>query len=343
MESRTPLGERLAVWFEAPRQVRVRAEPVPRLRSGEVLVRTRVSAISVGTELAAYRGRLDPGMARDDTLPALREGGFRFPFRYGYASVGTVEDRAEDVPRDAPPSGRRVFAFVPHQSVFPIAAESLEPVPDGVPDERAALFPYLETAVNLALDGAPRVGDRVVVVGQGVLGLTLTGLLARFPLGSLVSVEPRPGRRQRSRELGARRSFAPEVAAAAVRRVLPQGADLVFEVSGAGAALDAAIGFAAREGRVIAGSWLAGGATELDLGGWFHRGRIRIVSSQVSRLPPLGPAWSVRRRRETAWSLLRTIPLETLVTDRFPLARAAEAYRRLDAGIGLASLLVSRG
>ena len=92
---------------------------------------------------------------------------------------------------------------------------------------------------------------------------------------------------------------------------------------------------------MIAGSWLAGGETPLDLGGWFHRGRIRIVSSQVSHLPPLEPSWTVERRRRTAWELLGGVPLETLVTLRAPLADAGMAYARLDAGEELAALLVS--
>ena len=126
-----------------------------------------------------------------------------------------------------------------------------------------------------------------------------------------------------------------------MRRAFPGGAELVFEVSGNRSALDPAIRVAARDGRVIAGSWLAGGATPLDLGGWFHRGRVRIVSSQVSHLPPLGPSWTIERRRRTAWELLGGVPLETLVTLRVPLADAGRAYARLDAGEELAALLVS--
>ncbi len=341
MTRTNPAAERLAVWFEGPRQVGVRREPAPEPAAGEARVRTSVSAISTGTELAAYRGRLDPELARDETLAAHRGGAFRFPFPYGYASVGRVEALGSNPPEGAPAAGSRVFAFVPHQSIFCIPAEELLPVPAGVPDERAALFPYLETAVNLLLDGAPRIGERVVVVGQGVLGLALTALLARYPLGGLIAVEPKPDRRRRSLEFGARETVPPEEAAQRVRRAFSGGAELAFEVSGSRSGLDAAIRAAARDGRVIAGSWLAGGPTPLDLGGWFHRGRVRIVSSQVSHLPPLGPGWTIERRRQLTWELLGGIPLETLVTLRVPLAEAERAYARLDAGEELAALLVS--
>ena len=329
------------MWFEEPRHVAVRREPAPDPGSGEARVRTAVSAISTGTELAAYRGELDPALVRDETLEVHRGGSFQFPFPYGYASMGRVDALGPDPPEGAPAVGARVFAFVPHQSVFSVPTVELLSVPEGVPDERAALFPYLETAVNLLLDGAPRIGERVVVVGQGILGLALTALLARYPLGGLIAIEPKPDRRRRSLAFGAREAVPPEAAGERVRRAFPGGAELVFEVSGSRSGLDAAIGAAARDGRVIAGSWLAGGRTPLDLGGWFHRGRIRIVSSQVSHLPPLGPAWTIDRRRGLTWDLLGSVPLETLVTLRVPLAEAGRAYARLDAAEELAALLVT--
>lgn len=342
--SAPPDGPRpgLGVWFEAPRQIRVRRESCPPPGPGEVRVRTSFAAISTGTELAAWRGELEPELARDDTLGALSEGGFRFPFQYGYASVGRVED-AGPLPAgasEAVPPGTRVFAFVPHQTRFRAPADEVHPVPDGVPERRAALFPYLETAVNLLLDGPPRCGDRVAVVGQGALGLALTALLSRYPLGGLVTVEPRRERRARSREFGASVSLSPAVGPERLRARLGGGAELVFEVSGSGAGVDLAVRLAAREGRVIAGSWLAGGPTPLDLGGWFHRGRVRIVSSQVSRMPALGPAWDVGRRRETAWSLLESVPLERLVDFETPFVGAAEAYAVLERGEAVAALLV---
>ena len=341
MTGAPPPAERLSVWFEGPRRVAVRREPAPEPAAGEARVRTSVSAISTGTELAAWRGDLDPALPRDETLGAHTGGTFAFPFPYGYAAVGRLEALGPGAPAGAPAPGSRVFAFVPHQSVFCAPVDDLLPVPAGVPDERAALFPYLETAVNLLLDGAPRIGERVVVVGQGVLGLALTALLSRYPLAGLIAVEPKPERRRRSLEFGAHEAVTPEEALERVRRAFPGGAELVFEVSGNRSALDPAIRAAARDGRVIAGSWLAGGATPLDLGGWFHRGRVRIVSSQVSHLPPLGPSWTIERRRRTAWELLGGLPLETLVTLRVPLADAGRAYARLDAGEELAALLVS--
>ncbi len=335
--------ERLAVWFEGPGRVAVRRDACPPPGSGEVRVRGRLSAISAGTELAALAGRLDPDLPRDDTLAALRGGSFRFPFQYGYASVGQVEAWGPGVPEGAPRPGRLVFAFAPHQTVFRIPAGEALPVPEGIPEERAALFPYLETAVNLLLDGPPRAGERVAVVGQGALGLALTALLARYPLGGLVTVEPRAARRSLSLEFGAPASLSPAAGEEALRDALGGRAELVFEVSGAEAGLDLAIRLAARDGRVVVGSWLAGGRARLDLGGWFHRGRVRLISSQVSRLPPLGPGWTIARRRAFVWSLLRMTALEQLVGLRVPFPEAPRAYAALAAGEAVAALLDSVG
>ncbi len=333
--------DRLEVWFEGPGRVGVRRGSCSPPGPGEVRVVTELGAISAGTELAALAGRLDPDLPRDDTLTALRRGGFRFPFQYGYASVGRVEAWGPGVGGAAPRPGRRVFAFVPHQTAFRIPAGEALPAPDEIPPDRAALFPYLETAVNLLLDGPPRAGERVAVVGQGALGLALTALLGGYPLGGLLTVEPRAARRALSLGFGAPMAMSPDAGPAALRDALGGRAELVFEVSGAEAGLDLAIRLAARDGRVIVGSWLAGGRTSLDLGGWFHRGRVRLISSQVSRLPALGPAWTIARRRALAWSLLRRAPLERLVGLRVPFAEASRAYAALGEGDAVAALLVS--
>ncbi len=331
--------ERLSVWFEGPRRIGIRREELPPPPRERVQVRSRLALISTGTELAAWRGDLDPSLVRDESIEALGGSGFGFPFRYGYATLGEIEEVGAGVSPESVPEGP-VFAFVPHETRFHAAPAGLLPVPPGIPDERAVRFPYCETAVNLLLDGPPRVGDRVVVIGQGMLGLALVALLARFPLGDLVAVDPLPERRALSAGLGARTVLAPEEIGTLARKH-PNGADLVFEVSGSPAGLDAAIGLTARDGKLVAGSWLAGGKASLDLGGWFHRGRLRIVSSQVSHLPALGPAWSIGRRREVAWSLLAELPLEELPSFRVAFPDAATAYERLEAGEGLTATLVS--
>jgi 2-desacetyl-2-hydroxyethyl bacteriochlorophyllide A dehydrogenase len=321
--------KRRALAFTGPRRVVLVDDDCPSPPAGHVLVRTRVSAISAGTELLVYRGELPAGRPVDETLPALGGAPFAYPLRYGYAAVGEVHAAGDDVPPYW--TGRRVFAFQPHASAFVAPLAELLEVPAGLDAERAALFANMETAVNLVLDGAPRIGERVVVVGQGVVGLLTTALLARFPLDALVVVDPVSTRAHLGRALGAGAAVAD---AAGARAALGAGgADLTFELSGDPAALDAAISVTGREGRVVVGSFYGAKRAAVDLGGHFHRGRLSLSSSQVSRIAPaLAGRWDRSRRRELAWRELARIDTSPFVTHRFGLGRAAEAYACLDAG-----------
>jgi 2-desacetyl-2-hydroxyethyl bacteriochlorophyllide A dehydrogenase len=307
---------RRALVFAGPRRVELVDEPLREPGAGELLVRTALSAISAGTELLAYRGEIPAQVAVDDTLAALG-GSFAFPFRFGYASVGEVLGIGPGV--DPAWRGRTVFAFHPHASVFLVPVADAVPVPAAVPPERAVLLAAMETAVNLVLDGRPLLGERVVVVGQGMVGLLVTALLARFPLERLAAIERVPLRAQAARALGA------ELVTEA------RDADLVYELSGDPAALDVALAAAGPEARVIVGSWYGGKRAAVDLGGTFHRGRVQLSSSQVSRIAPaLSARWDRARRFATAWRALAALDAGPLITHRFALTEAAAAYQLLD-------------
>jgi 2-desacetyl-2-hydroxyethyl bacteriochlorophyllide A dehydrogenase len=315
-----------ALCFAAPRRVTVREEPLGPPAAGQVAVRTLVSAISPGTEMLVYRGEVPAGMAVDSILPALA-GGFRFPLKYGYAAVGRVEELGEGV--GAEWRERLVFAFHPHQSRFLASPDELIPVPEGLSPEEAAFLPNVETAVSFLLDGRPAVGERVVVFGQGIVGLLTAALLARFPLSSLVTVDRFPLRRQKSLELGAHESLDPDAPGALDG--LAGSADLTYELSGSPAALEPAIAATGFAGRVVIGSWYGEKRAELHLGGAFHRSRIRLLSSQVSTLDPRWTGrWDKARRLEVAWRLLAELKPAGLITHRFSLAGAAAAYELLD-------------
>lgn len=326
---------RLAVVFEAPRRVSVLEEALAGPAAGEVQVRTEVSGVSAGTELLIYRGEAPAELASDETLPAL-PASLGFPLRYGYAAVGEVVEAGAGVDRAW--LGRRTVAFQPHHSRFNAATAELHPVPEGIAPEDAAFLPNMETAVNLVMDGRPVIGERVAVFGQGVVGLLTTALLASFPLDRLVTADRYPRRRQASRDLGAGDSldpgdpdFAERLAAALGAEGSGGGADLVYELSGDPAALDRALASAGFGGRVVIGSWYGTRRASLDLGGRFHRSRIRVVTSQVSTLAPEWSArWSKPRRLEVAWESIRRLRPSRLVTHRLPLAEAPAAYDLLD-------------
>jgi len=324
------MNRSLALHFLAPYRLEVKEEKIPAPESGEVLVRASVSAISPGTEMLVYRGEFPQDISTDSSIPELASQ-FTYPLKYGYCLVGEILEVGKGVDRSW--IGRRVFVFHPHQSLFLARPSELIPVPEDLSDEQAVLLPNTETAVNFVMDGKPVIGERVLVLGQGVVGLLTAALLARFPLECLVTVDRFPLRRNASRQVGAHLSLDPleENLADKLNAILPAGADLAYELSGSPQALDMAIGFTGFEGRVVMGSWYGSKRSNLDLGGRFHRSRIRLVSSQVSTLASeFSGRWTKERRFDVAWQMLRVIQTKQLITHRFHILEAGRAYTLID-------------
>lgn len=322
--------------FTGPRTVQIQTREVAVPGPEEVVVQSLVSAISGGSELLVYRSEVPEGMAVDETIGAL-EGQFAYPLRYGYAVVGRVVARGTEV--DETWEDRLVFAFHPHESRFVARAESLLPLPEGIAPEAAAFLPNMETAVSFVMDGRPVIGERTVVFGQGIVGLLTTALLAPLPLATLVTVDGYSLRRDWSQRLGAGMVFAaalPDLRERIAHALAPlgqeeTGADLVYELSGNPAALQQAIKVAGFGGRLVVGSWYGQKPVTLDLGEQFHRNHLHLISSQVSHLAPRWHArWSKARRLAVAWKMVARHRPERLVTHRFPLDKAAAAYRLLD-------------
>ena len=327
--------KRQALYFTGPCKVAVREEELARPAPDQVLVQTLVSAISPGTELLVYRGQAPTDIALDESIPDFANQ-FSYPMKYGYAAVGRVVDVGSDL--DASWQGRLVFSFHAHESHFLSAPSELLQVPDDLTPEEAAFLPNMETAVNFLMDGQPLIGERVVVFGQGVVGLLTTALLSRLPLASLVTLDRFPLRREKAIALGAHASLdseSPE-GQAQLNDLLGEvdvegGADLTYELSCNPAALEQAIACTGFHGRVVIGSWYGQKRCDLNLGGRFHRSRIRLISSQVSTVAPeLTGRWSKSRRLQLAFQLLRQVRPAHLITHRFPLMQAAQAYSLLD-------------
>jgi 2-desacetyl-2-hydroxyethyl bacteriochlorophyllide A dehydrogenase len=327
--------ERRSLYFMEPQQVALARETFSSPSFGQILVQTLISAISPGTELLIYRGLAPSDLARDDTIAALA-GNFSFPLKYGYAVVG----RVVEVGRGVAPGweDRLVFAFHPHESHFLATPDELLRLPDGLSPEDAVFFPNMETAVTFLMDGQPLVGEQVAVFGQGIVGLLLTSLLSRWPLSSLVTLDLHPKRRRISQDLGAHMSLDPaETQTPARLMALLQGngpypgADLCYEISGNPAALDQAIAATAFSGRVVIGSWYGLKRSELNLGGRFHRSRVRLISSQVSSIAPeLTGRWNHTRRHQVTWKMLAQVQPSGFITHRFSIDHAAQAYDLID-------------
>lgn len=333
------MSTRRVLVFTAPHTIEVREEPTPTPRSHEVLVETRLSAVSPGTEGLLYRGEIPSHLQNEASVDAL-SGGLSYPTSYGYACVGHVTETGAAV--DASWHGQRVFAFHPHASAFTARPDALLKLPNELSDEAAAFIPNTETAVNLVMDAHPMIGERALVTGQGVVGLITTALLAQHPLDVLVTTDLQEDRRAWSEAFGATTSIdaADE---SHLREVLGvtqdeaarpadryEGADLVVELTGAPAALNQALAVAGFDARIVVGSWYGDKQAPLDFGGRFHRSRVSVYASQVSTVRPhLQGRWTKARRMQTVLDVLPPLDLPRLITHRVDLENAQDVYDQL--------------
>lgn len=317
------------LFFTAPEKVEIRESTLPVLKKDEVLVETICSAISAGTEMLVYHGQFPHLADSHDNLSS----DLKYPLTYGYACVGRVVEVGKFVNREM--INKLVFAFHPHASHFIVRPNSLITIPNFLRPETACFLPNMETAVNLVQDGAPILGERVLVLGQGVVGLLTASLLSEFPLESLVTVDRfelrRNALRVESKKLEVKSLTPDDLRTFDKIQGKPSTFDLTFELSGSPSALNDAIALTAFSGRVVIGSWYGQKCAEIDLGGAFHRSRIKLISSQVSTVSPeLSGRWDKSRRFDVAWKALDRIKPEKWITHRFALTDAEKAYHLLD-------------
>jgi threonine dehydrogenase-like Zn-dependent dehydrogenase len=316
-----------ALWFMASRDAQLVAEDVPPPAPDQVMVRALVSLVSSGTEMTIYRGE---GAAEQDLGLETCAGSFGLPVKYAYQVVGEVVqagDRAGLSPGDL------VFARHPHQELFTMRADSalISRIPAGLAPERGVFANLLDVALNCLLDVPVRHGDCVAVYGQGTVG-SLCAQLARRTAAKLAVIDPIAARRESALDWGADVALRPEDAPAELHRLTAgRGPDISIEASGSPAALQLAIRTTGQEGTIAAVSFYGTKQVPLVLAPEFHVGRQRIISSQVGSIGSgLQPRWSLERRMETAFYLLATDWLRTLVSHEYPFDRAPEAYALLD-------------
>ncbi|MFP3947999.1 MAG: zinc-dependent alcohol dehydrogenase [Gemmatimonadota bacterium] len=312
------------LWIEAPGRARIREAILAPPGPGQVLIRTRYSGISRGTESLVFRGRVPASQGAAMRAP-FQEGDFPGPVKYGYLSVGEVVDVREGagpvdgvgvsdgaIAAGGPGSlaGRTVFCLHPHQDLYVVPAGAVTPLPAGVPAERAILAGNMETALNAVWDGNPAPGQRITVVGAGVVGLSIAWLCGRIPGTQVTAVDVNPAREEAACALGV--GFDGEIPSEA-------GSDLVFHASGTPEGLRDALRAASADGTVVEVSWFGDTPVELPLGEEFHSRRLTLRSSQVGAVPPSHRSrWSRKERRELAVGLLRDSRLDVLITGESP-------------------------
>lgn len=292
-----------AFWVVEPDRGEIRDVALPAPGPGEVRVRALHSGVSRGTETIVFRGAVPASQYAVMRAP-LQEGDFPAPVKYGYLSVGVVEDGPSEL------IGRTVFCLHPHQTAYVVPVEAVTVVPDEVPARRAVLAGTVETAVNALWDAPPLIGDRVAVVGAGMVGCCVARLLSQVPGVAVTLVDVDPTRAEVAGRLGAAFALPEELRDEGVG-----DHDLVVHTSATGAGLQLSLDLLAAEGTVLELSWYGDARVELALGGSFHSGRLGIRASQV------GAVAAVRRSRYTharrlalAVDLLRDQAFDALLT-----------------------------
>jgi threonine dehydrogenase-like Zn-dependent dehydrogenase len=292
------------LYYTAPARAELRNLEIATLteadnRKAYALVKTVFSGISRGTERLVFHGLL-PASEWERMRCPNQDGSFPFPVKYGYSTVGLVEEGPAHL------AGRAVFALHPHQDRFVALAADLVAVPDAVPPRRATLAANMETALNALWDSGAGAGERIAVIGGGMVGCLIAALAGRMPGAEVTLIDVEPERAAIAKALGV--DFA-----------LPDGAnggaDVVFHASASEAGLRLALDLAGFEARIVEVSWFGEKQVNLPLGGAFHSQRLQIVSTQVGSVSPAVRArWPHRRRLETSLRLLDDPRLDALIT-----------------------------
>jgi threonine dehydrogenase-like Zn-dependent dehydrogenase len=306
-----------AFWIDSPGRGGIREVDLPGCAADEVLVRTLFSGVSRGTETLVFRGGVPESQHAAMRAP-FQEGEFPGPVKYGYLSVGVVEEGPAAL------VGRTVFCLYPHQTRYVVPATAVTVVPESVPASRAVLAGTVETAVNALWDAAPLVGDRIAVVGGGMVGSSVAALLARFPGVRVQLVDADPGRAKVAEALGV--DFALPADALGER-------DLVVHASATEQGLARSLELLAAEGTVIELSWYGDRQVSLPLGEAFHSRRLVIRSSQVGTVSPAGRAGrTYADRLALALDLLADPALDALVTGECRFEELPDVLPRLASG-----------
>jgi len=304
-----------ALWHLSERESSIRNQPLPPLKTGECRIESRFSLVSSGTETLVATGQV-PTELHDSMRVPYMEGGFSFPVKYGYSLVGKVTEGSENL------VGKFVHLLHPHQQHCVVKETAVTVIPAGIPPQRAVLASNLETVLNAVWDSHFSAGDRVLVIGMGLIGSLVAKLASQFPATQVSVAETNSARQALARQQG----FS-------LYNIADTPFDVAFHSSGSSAGLQTAIDAVGYEGRVIELSWYGIRSAEVKLGGSFHQQRKQIISSQVSQLPAHQQArWDYRRRKQTVLDLLQDDSWDDFLTATVDFSQAPALFDKLRQG-----------
>jgi NADPH:quinone reductase-like Zn-dependent oxidoreductase len=289
-----------ALWYVASGKVALQTESLPPCDASQVQVRSAFSALSRGTESLIFRGEV-PAAEYERMRAPYMGGTFPFPVKYGYATVGQVQSGPVEL------TGKWVFSLTPHQDIFNVPAGAIALIPEGVPPMRAVLAANMETALNAVWDAKVGPGDRIVIVGGGVVGCLIAFLCGHLPGASVTLVDINPERSATARTLGVGFALPSDA---------PSDCDLVFHCSATQAGLATALDLAGEEATVLELSWYGAKSIQAPLGGAFHSRQLRLQSSQVGHVSASRrPRWTYKRRLGAALDMLKDARLDVLLAE----------------------------
>lgn len=304
-----------AFWTVAANSGQIRRLVLPALAAGEIRIKTLFSAISRGTESLVFRGHI-PESEYERMRAPFQEGSYPFPVKYGYMNVGKVIDGNTSL------IGQTVFCLYPHQTHYQVPEKAVTVLPDGLTAGRAILAANMETALNAIWDAQPTIGDRISIVGGGVVGVLIAYLASRIIGCHVQLIDINPDRKTIASVLGFTFS-SPEQAIGTQ--------DLVFHASASASGLNTAINVAGFEAKIIELSWYGTQKTDINLGGEFHSRRLQLISSQVGQIAiQQRSRWNYDRRLKMALNLLKDKSLDTLITDESSFHELPETMATLN-------------
>ncbi len=311
------MADASALWFPAREHAAILPAPLPEVREGWCAIHTLFSAVSPGTERLVYTAQVPSQLAQEMRCPYMG-GAFAFPVKYGYALVGVIHQGPAEM------LGKVVHVLHPHQNRCVVQLHDVYVLPPDVPPPRATLASNLETAVNALWDAQVGLGERVLVVGFGMVGSLVARLLSFMPGVDLRVVDTAPGKQQLAASMGFRTARPADLA--------PEF-DLAIHASASAARLQLALDQVGFEGRVIELSWYGTRPVSVHLGGAFHHQRERLISSQVSTIAPRHrPRWDTRRRKDLVFALLRRPEFDAHITHTVEFAELPGVFQRLADG-----------